>query len=206
MSLVFYYSPMSTAVVTHWVLEELGVPHEKVKLDFAAGDTKKPEFLKLNPNGAVPTIVHDGTPIFESAAIAIYLGETFGAQKGLYPAAGPERGQAMSWIVWANVTFGGTVMRYNAASSERVPAEQRNAKAAEAARAEVERLFKLLDGALEGKQWLVGDSFSIVDAHVAAFVSYTHFMGFDTKPYASLEAWRARATSRPGYAKAMSPG
>jgi glutathione S-transferase len=205
MSLVFYYSPMSTAVVTHWILEELGIPHEKVKLDFAT-DTKKPEFLKINPNGAVPAIVHDGTPIFESAAISIYLGETFGVEKGLFPAAGPERGKAMGWIVWANVTFGGAVGRHQFASAERIPAEQRNAKAAEAARAEVERLFKLLDGVLEGKQWLVGDSFSIVDAHVAAFIAYSGFIGFDTKPHANLEAWRVRATSRPAYGVAMSPG
>lgn len=203
MSLVFYYSPMSTAVVTHWVLEELGIPYEKVKLDFAT-DTKKPEFLKLNPNGAVPVIVHDGTPIFESAAIAIYLGETFGVEKGLFPAAGPQRGQALAWIVWANVTLGGAMGRYQF-SSERVPEEQRNAKAAEVARADVERLFGLLDGVLNGKQWIVGDSFSIVDAHVASFVSYAGMVGFDTKKHANLEAWRARATSRPGWAKVMQP-
>ena len=205
MSLVFYYSPMSTAVVTHWILEELGVPYEKVKLDFTAGDTKKAEFLKLNPNGAVPVIVHDGTPIFESAAIAIHLGETFGVEKGLFPAAGPKRGQAIGWIVWANVTLGGAMNRYQFSASERTPEEQRNAKAAEVARADVERLFKLLDGVLDGKQWLVGDGFSIVDAHVAAFISYSHFMGFDTKPYANLEAWRARTTARPAYATAMTP-
>src|SRR5262249_14193766 len=67
MSLIFYYSPMSTAVATHWVLEELKIPYEKVKLDLQAGGTKKPDFLKINPNGVVPAIVHDGTAIFESA-------------------------------------------------------------------------------------------------------------------------------------------
>jgi glutathione S-transferase len=204
MSLVFYYSPMSTAVITHWALEELGIPYEKVKVDFAT-DTKKPEFLKLNPNGAVPVVVHDGTPIFESAAIAIYLGETFGVEKGLFPAAGPQRGPALAWIVWANVTLGGAMNRYQHSASERIPAEQRNAKAAEVARADVERLFGLLDGQLSGKQWLVGDSFSLVDAHVAAFVSYAAMVGFDTKKHASLEAWRARATSRPAWAAAMQP-
>ena len=205
MSLVFYYAPMSTAVVTHWVLEELGVPYEKVKLDFSKGDTKKPDFLKLNPNGVVPVIVHDGQPIFESAAITIYLGETFGVEKGLFPAAGPQRGQAMSWIVWGNVTFGGAVGRHQLAASERVPAEQRNAEAAKVAHAQVEGLFKLLDEALAGKQWLVGDSFSLADAHVVSFVTYSTFVGFDTKPYANLEAWRARATARPGYGVSMTP-
>src|SRR5687768_326574 len=100
MSLIFYYAPMSTATIAQLVIEELGIPCERVKLDIQSGDTKKPDFLKLNPNGKVPLIVHDGTVIWESTAITMYLGETFGVDKGLYPAAGPKRGEAMKWITW----------------------------------------------------------------------------------------------------------
>lgn len=205
MSLVFYYSPMSTAVITHWALEELGIPYEKVKLDIAAGDTRKPDFLKLNPSGTVPTIVHDGTPIFESAAIAIYLGETFGVEKGLFPAAGSERGQAIAWIVWANATLGSAMNRYAYSASPRIPEEQRNAKAAEVALADLERLFGVLDGALAGKEWLLGDKFSLVDAHVASFAVYAGFVGIDTKKWANVTAWSTRATARPGHAASMTP-
>jgi hypothetical protein len=81
MTLVFHHAPMSSAVTTHWVLEELGVPYDKVKLDLAAGDTRKPAHLAINPNGKVPVIVHDDVPIFESAAISIDLGGTFGVAK-----------------------------------------------------------------------------------------------------------------------------
>lgn len=105
MSLTFYYAPMSTASVTEGVLAELGVPCERVKLDIGAGDTRKPHFLEVNPNGRVPAIVHDGTPIWESAAITMYLGETFGEDAGLYPAPGPKRGEAMKWITWGNVAL-----------------------------------------------------------------------------------------------------
>jgi len=100
MSLTFYYSPQSSATPVHWTLEELGIPYEKVPIDLKTEQNKQPAFLKLNPNGKVPLIVHDGVPIFESAAIQIYLGETFGVDKGLFPAAGPRRGEAMKWIVW----------------------------------------------------------------------------------------------------------
>ena len=71
MSMTFFYAPMSTASMTALVLAELDVPCERVKVDLKAGDTKKPEFLKLNPNGKVPMLVHEGTPIWESAAIKI---------------------------------------------------------------------------------------------------------------------------------------
>src|SRR6266545_4462922 len=98
MALIFYYAPMSSATPVYWALEELGVPFEKVKLDLRAGDQKKPEFLKINPNGQVPALVGDGTPMFESVAILLHLGERYGVDKKLWPAAGtPERMGAMSW-------------------------------------------------------------------------------------------------------------
>ena len=204
MGLIFYYAPMSTAVLTHWALEELGIPYEKVKVELGK-DTRTPDYLALNPNGVVPLIVHDGTPIHESAAIAIYLGETFGVDKGLFPAPGPRRGEALTWIAWASVSLRGAMSRYQFAASDRVPEEQRNAKAAEAARAEVDRLFGILDQAVAGRPWLVGDAFTLVDAHVAAFASYAGMIGFDTKQHASLEAWRTRAAARPAFARVMQP-
>jgi glutathione S-transferase len=119
MSLTFYYAPMSTAEVTAAVLAELGVPCERVRLDIDAGDTRKPDFLAINPNGRVPAIVHDGTPIWESAAITMYLGELFGVEAGLYPAPGPRRGEALRWIVWGNVTLAEAASRLAGVAAER---------------------------------------------------------------------------------------
>lgn len=205
MSLVFHYSPMSSAVTTHWVLEELGVPYDKVKLDLAAGDSRKPAHLALNPNGKVPVIVHDGTAIFESAAISIYLGETFGASRGLFPEAGPRRGQAMQWIVWANVSLGEAFSRVQHNSSPQIPAERHNAKALEAAREDVAKLLKVLDGALAGKPYLLGDAFSIPDAHVASWTGFLSMRGVDLSPYPNVAAWTARCTERPAFKTSMMP-
>lgn len=205
MSLVFYYAPMSTAVVTHCALEELGIPYEKVKMDFQSGSLKKPEFLAINPNGSVPAIVHDGTPIFESAAIVIYLGETFGVEKGLYPAPGPKRAEALKWIVWANATLAATISRKSWASSDRIPAEQRNEAAAAVAVAEGDKHLGVLDAALAGKQWLLGDTFTLVDSHVSGFAGYASMVGFDTKKWTNLTAWLERASNRPANAAARQP-
>lgn len=205
MSLVFYYATFSTATTAHWALEELGVPYEKVKLDLQKGDTSKPEFLALNPNGKVPLIVHEGTPIFESAAIMAYLGETFGVEKGLFPAPGPRRGEALQWIVWTNVSLAEALARFQRNTSDRVPKEQHNAKAAEVAKADVEKLLGILDGALQGKTFLVGDSFSLVDVHVSSFVGYLGMCGFDPTKWSAIGAWLKTCTSRPAYGRVMSP-
>ncbi len=202
MSLTFYYAPMSTAEITALVLEELGVPHEKVKLDLKAGDTKKPAYTKLNPNAKVPTIVHDGTVIFESAAITMYLGETFGVDKGLFPAPGPKRGQAMMWIVWANVSLGDAFGRWARNTMKWVPAEQQNAKAADAALVETKEYLRVLDEHLAGKNYLVGD-FTLADAHVNSMVDWLRHSKFDLGAYKHLNAWSERCSQRPAYKKSQ---
>jgi glutathione S-transferase len=197
MSLTFYYAPMSTASITDLVLEELGVPVERVKLDFKKGDTKKPEYLKLNPNAKVPLVVHDGTPIFESAALTMYLGEQFGVEKRLYPGPGPKRGEAMKWIVWTNVTLGEAVYRWARNAQGWAPEDQRNAKATETAAKDVGELLSILDGALAGKQYLLGADYTLADTHVNSFVEWLRHMKIDMAKLSNLNAWSKRCSERP---------
>jgi len=202
MSLTFYYSPMSTASITELVLEELGVPCEKVKLDIQKGDTKKPEFVALNPNAKVPCIVHDGTPVWESAALTMYLGETFGVERGLYPAPGVQRGVAMQWIVWTNVTLGDAVSRFTRNTMDWYPDDQKNAKAAEVARKDIDGCLKILDGALAGKSYLLG-TFTLADSHLSSFSDWLRHMKVDFAPFPNVLAWSDRCRARPAYQKLM---
>ncbi len=205
MSLVFYYAPMSSAVTVQWALEELGVPYEKIKIDLQAREQDRPAYLALNPNGKVPLLVHDGTPIFESVAILIHLGETFGVDKGLFPAAGLRRAEALKWLVWTNVSLGEALSRYLHNTSERIPSERHNAKAAESAKADVEKHLSILDRAIKGRTWLVGDAFSLVDLHVAGWVAYLGMCGFDAKAWPNVDAWAKMSVARPTFALAMKP-
>ena len=205
MSLTFYFAPRSTASITDLVIEELGIPCEKVTLDLKKGDAKTPAFVKINPNAKVPTIVHDGAVIWESAAITMYLGETFGVEKKLYPAHGPRRGEAMKWIVWTNVTLGDAIGRYARNTQSWVPAEQHNARAAEAAKDEVTTCLRVLDESLEGRSFLLGD-YTLADTHLNSFTDWLRHMHIDFTPYARLNAWSARCSERPAYKKVMGAG
>ena len=74
--MTLYHSPATAAMVVHWLLIELGLPHRLHALDFEKREQKSPDYLKLNPAGVVPTLViDDGPPIREAAAIALHLGE-----------------------------------------------------------------------------------------------------------------------------------
>lgn len=205
MSLTFYYSPMSTAVITDLMLEELAVPCERIRVDLKKGETRTPEFLRINPNGKVPVLVHDGAAIWESAAITLYLGEIFGVAKGLYPEPGPERGEAMKWVVWCNVTLGDAFGRYVRNTSDWFPAEQHNAKAGAAAASDTRECLRILDGALAGREYLLA-GYTLADTHVNSLVDWLRFMKLDLAEFQHLNAWSKRCAARPAYARVMARG
>jgi glutathione S-transferase len=192
MSLVFYYAPMSTAVTVHWALEELGIPYEIVEIDLQARDQDKRGYRQLNPNGKVPLVVHDGVAIFESAAIMIHLGETFGVERGLFPGPGLERAEALKWLVWANVTLGEAVGRW-----------LRSGQTDAGAKADVEERLGILNAELAEKTYLAGGEFSLVDVHLASFASWIGMIGLSLGPWPHLEAWLRRCTTRPKYGASL---
>ncbi len=204
MSIVFYYSPMTSATRVHWALEELGIPYDKVKIDLSKGEQRKPEFLKLNPNGKVPCMVIDGQPLFESLAMLIYLGEAYGVDKGLYPALGLPRLEAFKWMSWASVTLvdaGGRLLRN---TSERFPAEMRNPAVATNARAEIAELLRVLETSMAGRQFILGDKFTLVDVAVGSMVVFLgQRLNIEMSPFPNLAAWAGRLSSRPALGRAM---
>jgi glutathione S-transferase len=187
MSITFYYSPRSTATRVHWALEELQVPYAKVKLDLAAGDHKKPDFLRLNPNGKVPCLVDESTPIFESLAIIIHLGQKYGAERGLWPRLGaPGQGQALAWAVWGASTLGGAVRRYAIGGGD-----------PQKGRAEVEPLLQILDARLAPGLNILGERFTLVDVATAGGLTLLSRTDLSLDGYPQVKEWLARVTSRP---------
>ena len=105
MPTTLYYSRSTASLVVHWLLIELGVPHELHELDFDTRDQKSPEYLKLNPEGVVPTLVIDGQVITESVAIVMQLADMH-PQAGLAPAVGSlERAHYYRWLLFCANTL-----------------------------------------------------------------------------------------------------
>jgi len=199
MQIVFYEAKMSSATPVACVLRELNVPHERVRLNLEAGEQKKPEFLKLNPNGKVPTLVVDGTPMFEALAIMMWLGERFGVEKGLWPAVDdPARLEAMSWSTWAYVTYGPVLYRVALATSDRIPAFK-NATHAEYSQKEAQALLSILNGRLESRPYLLGQSFSLADMIVGSVIAYGTFVGIPVDAHPNVKGWLERCQARPSW-------
>jgi glutathione S-transferase len=206
MSIVFYAAPMSSATPVSWALAELEVPHERVTMSLAAGDTRKPEFLRLNPNGKVPTFVIDGTPMFEALAIMTWLGDRYGVERGLWPAADtPARLEALSWSTWAYVSYAAVVHRLAYASSERIDSNLRSEGQAKLARDELQGLSAVLEARLDAAAHILGERFSLADVIVGSVVWYGTMVGVSLDAYPKTTAWLQRCQARPAY-KRVSDG
>ena len=203
MSLTFYFAPMSTATITELVIEELGIPCEKVQLDLKAGDTKKPEFLKLNPNGKVPLLVHDGVAIWESSAITMYLGETFGVDDKALPRPRPEarRGDEVDRVDERDARRRRRSLRaqHDELGAGRA-AQREGRRGGEEGHRDAASTSSIKP--LDGRQFLTGE-YTLADTHVNSFVDWLRHMQIDFAAFERVNAWSKRCTARPAYAKVM---
>lgn len=104
---IFYHNPKSRSQMAHWMLEEAGAPYRIEPIEFGTGTdgNRGPEFLKINPVGKLPTIVHRGVTVTETAAICLYLADAF-PKAGLAPALDdPKRGTYYRWMVFPASVF-----------------------------------------------------------------------------------------------------
>jgi len=94
-----YYAPGAASMVVHWLLIELDLPHRLQRLDLAAREHKQPGYLALNPSGVVPTLLIDGQPFTEAAALLMILADA-NPEAGLAPAIGdPQRASYYQWML-----------------------------------------------------------------------------------------------------------
>jgi glutathione S-transferase len=218
-----YGTPQTRTFRPLWLLEELGVPYELVKTDFADGSTRTPEFLRLNPNGHVPVLVDGELMLSESMAINLYLAEEYG-QGTLWPASAADRARAVQWSFWVMTeceqhlfallfrTGGPQFERWREwsesaefrATHPGAPSFTRETAEAAARQAEAALVppLRVLDAQLAGRDWLLGGSFGIADLNVASVWVAARLARHDLSAWPNADAWLARCTSRPAVVRA----
>ena len=186
-----YYHPMSRAVITHWMLEEAEADFELKMIDFNAGENKTEAFLKLNPMGKVPTIMHRGTVVTEAAAICAYIADQF-PKNDLAPAPNtPERGAYYRWLFFGAGCIESAVL-------DKALARPAPKKPSSVGYGSYERTFDTLESVLKECRFLVGDRFTAADVYIAAHLDLG--MSFKTIEKRSVFArYVATCQARPGY-------
>jgi GST-like protein len=176
--LQLYSLPTPNGVKVSILLEEIGLPYEPHLVSFDSNDQLSEEFLSLSPNNKIPAILDpagpDGQPLalFESGAILIYLADKSGQ---LLPKSGAERYETIQWLMWqmggVGPMFGQLGFFHKFAGSSYEDKRPRDRYVAES-----QRLLGVLDKHLEGREWIMGQSFSIAD--IAVFPWIRNLIGF----------------------------
>ena len=186
-----YGSSMSRAGRSLWALEEAGVKFEQVTV----GETRKPEYLNINPNGHVPALDDNGTIIWESMAINLYVAEKYG-KAPLWPSTVEGHGACYQWSVWA-MTEVETPMINIFLHRLMLPAEQRDEKVALAGIETLKAPFKVLDDQLRKSEYLLGKEFTIADLNVASVMSIVQFLQLDLAAIPTAQKWLQKCLERP---------
>jgi glutathione S-transferase len=192
MAITLFHHPFSRASSTVWALEEVGQPYELVYVDIHAGAQKKPPVVDLNPMGKIPVIIDGDAVVTENAAIALYLGDRYASGR-LAPALDdPRRGAYFRWSLFApSVIEPGAMAK----------AGNWQIKASQAGWGEYDAMMKTVESAVAGRDYVLGDMFSMADVIFGGTVRY--MLRFGMMPASpALSAYAERLGQRPACQRA----
>lgn len=197
----FYFHPTPNPMKIALMLEETGLDYTLVPVDTFKGEQHAPEFLKINPNAKVPAIDDDGTIVFDSNAILLYLAEKSGQLLG----KPEEKGELLSWLMFVATglgPFSGQAVHFQHMAPEELP------YAVNRYRKEVQRHYRILDNRLAERQYLINDSYSIADIAAWGWIDRAgRVLGEnELAQYPNLKRWFDEVNSRPAVARSRQVG
>jgi glutathione S-transferase len=188
----FYGSSKSRAARSLWALEEVGAKYEHDTMPNT--QAKNPDHLKRNPNGHIPVLEDDGHYIWESMAINLYVAEKYG-KNGLWPADVFGHAAAYQWSFWGMTEVEPHLLSM-LMHKMLLPADQRDEKAAQKAADAIKAPLKVLDDALQGKEYLLGNTFTIADLNAASVLAWAPMMRLDLSATPTAAAWLQKCLGR----------
>ena len=204
MSIDFYYWPTPNGWKVAILLEELGASYRTVPVNIGKGEQFAPEFLAISPNGRMPAIVdHEApepVPVFESGAILWYLAGKFGRFVATDPVGAKE---TLEWLFWQTGNQGpmaGQLSHFvNYAEGEHPYSLARYQR-------EYDRCLGVLERRLEGREWLVGETYSIADMMAWPWVLIAKPLGRSLDETPNVARWRSAVKARPAVQRAVDLG
>ena len=201
MATKLYYAPGACSFASHIALEEVGIPYETQPLNLAEGDQRKPDYLKLNPRGRVPTLVVDDRILTENVGILTYLGGGY-PKAGLWPKNTWDQAKLVSSMAWLSNTVHptyGHLLR---------PARYADdAAAQEAIKAKAKQMYfdylKEIDGLVAGRKWSIADHYTVLDGYLLVFYRWGNRQQMPVKELRSYTALMDRVMARPAVKKVM---
>jgi glutathione S-transferase len=188
-----YWAPRSRSFTALWLMEETGKPYERVLTDITSGGQKTPEYLAINPMGKVPALQDGAATLAEAAAICAYVAERY-PEAQLAPALGdPLRAKYLYWLFFAPGCIEPAMVQV---------ATKIEMSSIAAGWGDAQRVYDVLDRALEKGPWILGENFSAADVAIGSALNFSVrlFKMVPSRP--SFDAYLARCMARPAFQRA----
>ena len=194
--LQLYGNPRSRAARCLWMLEEMGRPYQLIEKSTGADDLQTADYLRLNPNARIPTLVDGGVVIWESMAINIYLSEKY---DGPMHCGGPEvLGLAAQWSFWAMLEMEQLLLDL-LLHRALLPEFSRDPSYAERDELLLQKPLGVLNAALAGREFLAAGGFTVADLNVASILVWGKMARLGLSDHPELKRWLEDCLARPAY-------
>ena len=200
--LTLYYAPHTCALASHIALEEAGATYETLRLSFKTDDQKKPDYLKINPKGRVPSLVTDRGIITETPALLIYIAQTYPAAK-LAPLGDP---YALAKVQAFNSYLCSTVHVSHAHRMRGYRWADEQSSYADMQRRVPQNMadcFALIERTMFKGPWVLGDNYSVCDAYLFTVAQWMEGDGVDPAKFPTIADHRRRMGERPQVRQAL---
>ena len=198
MTVKLFHNPQSRATLTHWLLEELGVDYELVRVDYEDGSMRTAEFLKASPLGKIPALIDGEASVSDTPAIAIYLADKYKSPVDMAPAIDdPRRGEYLRWLIFQATAIDPAMLQAGL---------KFETKRQQAGWGDVPSVIDALKIRLaEADPFLFGDWFTAADLLVGGALMWaTRFELFESNPV--FDRYIDAVTSRPAFARTVGAG
>jgi len=193
--LKLYGNPRSRTERCLWMLEEMGEPYELIQTNVRTEDLQNPEYLQLNPNARIPTLVDGELVLWESMAINLYLAQRPGP---MHSGSAATLGLAAQWSFWAMLETEALLLdllTHRVLLMEHV----RDPSHVERDTLLLQKPLTVLNGALNGRDYLAGESFTVADLNVASILGWGRASRLDLSRQPNVARWLERSLRRPAF-------
>lgn len=194
-----HYAPTLSPRVACAVARHLALPVEHVRIDLGRGEHKAPAFLALNPNGLVPVLEDGGRVIWETTAITTHL--ALRARSALWPREPERQVDVLRWFSWASDHFtrAGGMLYFEHLIKEPFGLGAPDSEAIATAQADFRRHAAVLEAHLDGRAWLLGETPTLADLHVAAALPFAAEAHIPLDAFPRIARWHDQLNAWPAW-------
>jgi glutathione S-transferase len=196
--LQLYGNARSRAMRCLWMLEEMGEPYQLIETSTRADELQSAEYLRLNPNARIPTLVDGDVVLWESMAINLYLAQKY--EGPMHCVRAKVLGLAAQWSFWAMLELEGLLLELLQHRAV-LPEFARDASYAERDELLLRKPLGVLDNSLRGDDHLAGGNFTVADLNVASILAWGKMARLDLSAHPDVARWLDSCLARPAYGR-----